>query len=300
MIFSTLLFLCALLTPLLIADLRARKRGHRALWLIPPTLAGLSLVSSPSGFVASKWLGQLAMPSGLLWMALLALAVQTLRKGARRHGQWLVALWVAYSLTGNNYVGAALMNWLEVDYYDISMLSDEDPLDAVLVLGGGTNRTPWGEPQLGPTGDRLLRGARVYLRGQTRKLITSGVSVAGLETGGERSLMKETRTIWRDIGIPDADILDLARARNTKEEIAELAKRMRAEGWTRVGLITSAWHLRRAMKQAQRNQITLVPIPADIRGSLPPIQPATLIPNGFGFRTTTRACWELLGAAVGR
>lgn len=297
---ATLAAACALLGLILVADLRGQGRGRPWLWGLPILLGAASLLGSASGFVLSKWAGHMAMPTGLLWMAMLALAIWWLRRGVRRQGYWLVAVWLAYSVVGNNYVGASIMHWLEVDYYDISSLTDEDPLDAVLVLGGGTNRTPWGEPQLGPTGDRLLRGARVYLRGQARTLITSGVSVAGLETGGERSLMKETRAIWRDLGIPDADILDLARAKNTKEEIAALADRMRAEGWTRVGLITSAWHLRRAMKQAARHGITLVPIPADIRGSLPPLQPRVLIPSGFGFRTNTRACWELLGALVGR
>lgn len=298
---ATLLFFGAILAGLLIADARSRERGSRWLWLMPPLMVLGAAAMSPSWLVASKWVAKLIMPTGLVWSALVGLAGLALLKGRRADGKWLIGLWLAYSVAGSPWLGASLMHWLEQGYQEMPALSADEPLDAVLVLGGGTSRTPWREPQLGPTGDRVLRGARVYKKGLTRRLITSGISVGGLEEGGvDRDLMAETRLLWLDMGVPDEAIFRLERARNTKEEVAALATRMRAEGWRRVGLVTSAWHLRRAMMHVAREGIEVIPIPADIRGSFPPLQPATLIPNGFGFRTVMRACWEMLGALVGR
>jgi len=53
--------------------------------------------------------------------------------------------------------------------------------------------------------------------------------------------------------------------------------------WKRLGLVTSAWHMRRAMRLAEKNNLSLEPLPADFRGTAIRWNLWSLIiPNGTG------------------
>jgi uncharacterized SAM-binding protein YcdF (DUF218 family) len=179
-------------------------------------------------------------------------------------------------------------------------LAINGPLDAVLVLGGGTTVRPDGASQLGSNGDRLRVGARLQRQGMTRRLVTSGSSVAGLDQSRARDLSAETRALWIEGGVPASAIVPIVGPRNTREEIAAFSKLAAERGWQRIGVVSSAWHLRRAMRLAAGHELHAVAIPADFRGAPFVTNAVGLVPSGNGFYHLQIALKEYLGAALGR
>lgn len=291
---SLTLALAALVAGLVVAP---RLAWRRVRWLPPIVLCAAALVAD-GGFVGEKALARLVMPPGLLWAAGYAGLLGLLARGRRRSAVVAGLLWLGYTVAGNLWVGGLALRALEAPYHADPVLAA--PLDAVLLLGGGTSVRPDGAPQLAQSGDRVRVAARLQRTGQTRLLITSGTSVAGLQQAEARDLAQETRALWLEMGVPEEAIVTVPGPRNTREEIAAL-KALKAErGWQRVGLVTSAWHLPRAMALAEAAGLDLVPFGADFRGEAPVAGFFGLIPSANGFYRVQAAAWEYLGRWLGR
>lgn len=200
-----------------------------------------------------------------------------------------------YTVAGNAWVGGWLLAKLEAPY--VAMSRNTEKFDAICVLGGGTSSTPDGVAQSGPAGDRLLVPARLFLRGQSRHLVASGLSVT--DTGGKRSLADDTASIWKELGIPASSITRLSEPRNTSEEIRTYRGLLATKGWKRVGVCSSAWHLRRVMKICEKEGVELIPVPADFLSVDLPWSPLYAVPQARGFQNVQKALWEYLGAATG-
>mgnify|MGYP001795759458 CR=1 FL=1 len=302
MVFVALLFVFPLVLRALGPSLRGGKGEAR---LSRPAARGLLVahvlalgLSAPRGGLLVKTLGLAMMPLGLLWFGLGAWALLSYVR--RRPLAPALVPFVALTLAGSVPLGDALLRRLEGEHGQRAPLGESGPpFDAVVVLGGGTSSTPRGEAQLGSSGDRVLLAARLHRRGRTRRLVTSGAPTPGFSS---HDAAAATRRIWRDLGVPDEDIVVVAGARNTREEARLHTARAREEGWQRVGLLTSAWHLPRALRAFREAGLRdVVPLPADVRGG--PFELRGLhdvIPTGEGAGAIKRALWELLGRAAGR
>ncbi|MCU0781834.1 MAG: hypothetical protein MUF04_12135, partial [Akkermansiaceae bacterium] len=140
----------------------------------------LLLWSLPSLFVAKKVVALLLMPAGLAWLALLALVGWP---GLRRWPRAVaLAALVAHTLAGNVWFGTWLLRGLEEPY--LAAAEPRERLDAICLLGGGSSARPDGQPQLGPSGDRLLVPAKLYLAGKAGCLVASGLNATAV--GGPR------------------------------------------------------------------------------------------------------------------
>lgn len=251
-----------------------------------------------SRFALEKTLALLAMPAGLLWLLLLALAAGCLLR--RRRGLAALALAAAllFTLAGNVRLAGALAGSLErrVPVVDPAALP---VFDAVWVLGGGSELDPAGRIQLGLAGDRVFLAARLWHAGKARLLVAGG---AGRDVvAGRRDLGAETRDLWRAVGVPDRAIVVVPEpCWNTRDEIRACARLKAERGWGRVGLVSSATHLPRALALAARAGLDLVPLAADRLDRPRPFQLQDLVPQGRAFDTSQRACWEYLGRWTGR
>jgi len=248
------------------------------------------LTMSGSELIAKKVLAHLLMPAGLIWLALLGL-VNTPGLPWKQRAT-LSFIWFAYTLAGSPYLGNALLAIQESPFYGKEALAE--PLDALVVLGGGTSVTPGGNPSIGPHGDRILKPAQLFLSGNCRRLVTTGRSVT--ESGADRLLSRETSQLWQSLGIPADAITELSEPRNTAEEMAAVAILLKAHPeWEKVGLATSASHLPRALDEARKQGLELVPVPCDFRSGPLPSTPLYLVPQARGFRDVQTALWEWLG-----
>ncbi|MBI2374505.1 MAG: YdcF family protein [Deltaproteobacteria bacterium] len=295
----------ALLILCLLVSVLVARAGDPAAKLSSPTrlrLVALALGATPIALVllrgdavGQKIAGRLAMPMGLIFLATFALAGAAWWRRERLVGASWLLMFFFVGLSGNGYLGSVLIGEIEAEV-PVFDLATGERFDAVIVLGGGTRRGP-ARFELGPSGDRVLLGARLYLEKRTPVLIASGHGIEGIS---DEDISEQTATIWSELGVPRDAILQLRAPINTSEELAALAALKRERGFARVGLVTSAWHMPRALSLARRLGVEVVPIAADHRGVLPKLGVIELVPSGEGLQRVQTALWELLGRAVGR
>lgn len=249
--------------------------------------------------VIEKTLTYLAMPTGLIWLGLIALTFLAWRRKQRAMLISLSALLAFYTLAGNDELTKLPLVWLEHEYVQIDPFQ-QGPYDAVFVLGGGIGVGTNGEPQLEMSGDRAALGARLYHMGRTQRLVAMGTTILG--PGGEpQELGSAVTEIWQQWAVPDEHILHLS-GTNTREEMAAIRQMVEKHPeWKRLGLVTSARHMRRAMRLAEKNGLSLEPLPANFRGTAPQWKIWSLIiPSGGGFFNSQQACKEILAGLVGK
>lgn len=284
----------ALVAGVVAAGARGRWRfgaaaGAVGLWV----LVGVAL---PHPAMVEKLATRLVLPAGLLWVAGYGAVVVCVARGRRRAAAGALWAWLAYAVAGSGQLGGALVAGLEVGFRPPAA---DARFDAVMVLGGGTDAGALG-PQLSLAGDRLRVAAGLWHRGQAPVVVASGTSIGGLDQGEARDLGAEARAVLGELGVPARAVVTVPGPHNTATEVAALAAQARAAGWRRVGLVTSAWHLRRAMRLAERAGLPAVAIPADARGGVAPWTAVALVPTGNGFYQVGFAVKEWLGAALGR
>lgn len=257
-------------------------------------LLGVAFAAAPTGLVLSKSIARMLLPLGLLWLSLVVVTLLRLIKKQRAAAALLLLLTV--TLLGSEPLGQQLMEALEAPYQSDPF--GEEALDAVVVLGGGAQEAPHAHHELGPSGDRIFLGARLWHAGKTPLLVTTGTPIEGFQRPFDS--LAATTTMWREVGVPAAAIVQVTGTRTTSEEAAAVAKLARERGWQRIGLVTSAWHLRRAERLFASRGVSVVPLAADHRGAPTWDGIYSLIPVGNGAYLQQKAAWEWLGAAVGR
>lgn len=291
---------CAFLLADIILWWPARHRRSRWWWSgiisAPLAMAGIGFALA-TDIVAQKAFALMLMPTGLTWLLLITVTVGAWRQAPRALAVIASIALGSYTLAGNVWLGDALVASLErrIPPLDIATMH---PFEAVFVLGGGSDLSVVDGPQFGEAGDRLALAARLWHAGKTPLLVASGSSIGELEQ--ERDLGEETGRLWRGLAVPASAIITLPGPVNTTQEIAAYATLIRARGWTRVGLLSSAWHLPRALALARTAGLEMVPLGADRHGQVHSWSPYWLIPRSNGFENVQRACWEYLGLLKGR
>ena len=139
--------------------------------------------------------------------------------------------------------------------------------DAIVVLGGGmggdTNVCPYAE--MWSSADRVWHAARLYKAGKAPKVIISG-----------RQVGNPTLELLVDFGVPEDAIVTEAESGNTEENAKFVMDLLRGGGdgadadssGYKVLLVTSAWHMRRAMWNFRKASFEVIPAPADYEATL--------------------------------
>jgi uncharacterized SAM-binding protein YcdF (DUF218 family) len=279
-------------------------RTSRAVGVIAAiALAGLAVVFWPGRFFAEKMLTELALPLGAIWFALLVAAGWSYRKRRRGQSAAFLAVAAALSVAGNGDVADALVRSLEDRYRDIDPFA-AGPLDAVCVLGGGLSIGPGKRIMANPSGDRVVLGARLYHEGVTRRLVCTG-RIPSLDPSLP-SLAEMAETLWRQLGVP-GDAITALPGENTRDEMRELKRLGEERGWSRIGVVTSAWHMGRAERLAASVGFRFTPLPANFESSPDLdidrwlwVRTYSVLPSPGATMTTHMAIKEYLARLVGR
>ena len=251
--------------------------------------------------VAEKIVTSMALPAGIIWLMLLV-AVLAARRAGRFDVMLAIAIpWTVLTLFGNGYIVQSLAASLERPYAQVSPLESE-PLDAVVVLGGGTVSSVNKRIQGNASGDRVILAAQMYHAGLTPQIVCTGRRIEELNPQG-RNPAEQSKAILVSLNVP-ADVIKLLDGRNTSEEMTSLGK-MFGDADAQIGLITSAWHLPRAMRLAKRNQFVPQPLPADFISRQPGRKTTSqiildCIPQDVALWTSSKLIKEYLGMLVGR
>lgn len=243
----------------------------------------------------------LAMPVGLLWLFLFGTFIWMLRSGQGRAATLVLFAWTTVTLGGNGYVSGWLARKVEAPMLQLNPL-DEEPLDAIVLLGGGGSVGANNRSQGGSSADRLIVAAQAYHTGLTTRLICTGKHDESMYGAG-RSPAIVSMDVLKGLGVPDDAVESLGGA-NTSEEMTALSAKFENQD-VRLGIVTSAWHLPRALRLAKRYDLDLIPLPADFFSG-PQTEQTTgeviecCIPKADAMFRISALMRELMAKAVGR
>src|SRR5262249_37096678 len=238
-------------------------------------------------FVLSKVLGFFATPSNLvILIGIVGLVLLPTR--FTRAGRWVayVSL-IVIALFGLSPIGNALITPLE-DRFPRSDAARGAP-DGIIVLGGTVDA--WG-----PRNERLLVVPELLRRYPNARVLFSGGSGALIDDGNAEA--KFAARLLDSLGIARSRITLEDRARNTVENAflsRALAQPKAGERWL---LVTSAYHMPRAIGVFRKAGFPVEPYPVDWRIHRVEAGPPLLVTMRDGLWRTDTAVHEWVGLAI--
>lgn len=233
-------------------------------------------------------------PAGWIYM-LAAIGLAAAWRHASRWGGLAAVGLIVICLASTTFPSRFAAQSLESRYREL------DPavaFDAVVVLGGGTGLTPNLQPQLSGAGERLAAAVRMYHAGRTDRIMVTGTALED-QPDVPDSPSEQGVLLLRAFAL-NADAVTTLPGRTTSGEMESLRQFLSEHPGQRVGVITSAMHMPRAMRLAEANGLTLTPIPVDFRSYRGPINALSFIPDAEGLNILTSVIHEYLGMLVGR
>jgi uncharacterized SAM-binding protein YcdF (DUF218 family) len=251
-------------------------------------------------FIALKALAYLASPMGLFTAGLVAgavLALLRLRRLARLVAGLAIAQLVVFSLA---VVSNALLQPLEDEARAEAATAPACCYDAIVVLGGsiGPAAPPLRpDPKLYDSSDRVWHAARLFHRGVAPRIIVSGGSYL-VEIGQVPAIQTEAvamRQFLVALGVPEDRVVMEGKSLNT---IGNMRETRALVGTARVALVTSAYHMPRALRLARKADLNAAAFPTDWQAM--PIEPPyweALVPSVGALSASGQAIREYLAMA---
>lgn len=219
-------------------------------------------------FVLSKIVWGLVSPTSLLvWCLLLVTLLLWLNyvKAARR----LLTLLSLLAFAVLAYpVSDWLMQPLETRFQPPALLPDN--IDGIIVLGGAEDlklSAGWQTAQVGESAERILAAAELSRHYPDLPIIYTGgsslVQMPELDQQGRVSTM-----LLKQAGIDPARLIMESQARNTYENFVMIKPLLPAPDGFYL-LVTSAFHMPRAVGVARKQSINVIPYPVDYRSAKP-------------------------------
>jgi len=171
--------------------------------------------------------------------------------------------------------------------------------DAAIVLGGGIDPVAskeTGETELGPAGDRVVKGFELFHAGRVRNLLLS----AGGPRPEEPVEADFAAALYRRLGVPAEAIVLERESRNTRENAKNSARIVRERGWRTLLLVTSAMHMPRAEASFRRAGMEVDVLPVDHQFGRDHFGIGKLLPRSAALDRSTWVLRELAGRLVYR
>jgi uncharacterized SAM-binding protein YcdF (DUF218 family) len=231
-------------------------------------------------------------PLALVGWSLLLLIWLARRPGGKGVGRAAVALATAYFWVATPLGANVMMRALEGDPAAIRSCQWDESRGVIVALAGGVT----GRHTAGPPVSRLkeasfrrtVAAAELTLAHSDARLILSGGA------GWPDSEAELMRALALSFGVPSDQVLTEARSRDTGESAALVAAMLRGLGTSRIHLVTSALHMRRAAPSFEAQGIRVCRHPVDWRQV--PVDPLhALLPQISAMEKSTDAVREMMG-----
>ncbi|MCX7749684.1 MAG: YdcF family protein [Clostridia bacterium] len=198
------------------------------------------------------------LPPGILIIFIFAFSLWLLYKKHIKIARVLLIFSFLFYLFTTPFVGDHLIRSLEKQFTPPSNPNG----DVIIMLGGGaTLDTPsvngYGHLS-GYAANRLLTCAQLYNKLKVPVIITGGQVMD--VTGPEAKICK---TILLGLGIPEDKILLETKSLNTTQNAEFTKKILENQGFRNPILVTSAFHMARAVRQFKKVGIEVLPYPTD-------------------------------------
>lgn len=236
----------------------------------------------------NKCLPVLALPIGVVFLLLLLALWQQKRWPA------VLATVVLY-LSSISVTGNALISLLESRYPPVP-IAQAGTGDAIVVLSGifGPAAQPGYLVNLGESVERLEGGIVLCKTAVAPWLVFTGGRIPWEGQSRVEGEVSRDAAIAR--GVPAEKLLVTGEASNTADEARAVAELVRIRGWKRVILVTTAWHMPRAVWLFRRAGVECSAFPVDFR--VDPGRTTTLLdflPNARALADTETALREVYG-----
>ena len=258
-----------------------------------------AIVGAVAGMtMLEKLLTSLAMPVGILWLMLLVTIYFSLINRTAWPAILCFACWLLLTVAGNSFFSRWYAGTIEQPYLSQD-LNNVETYDVVVVLGGGTETRLSGLPQVASvSGDRVVQAARLWHAGKARKVMCTGLQ-SFRSTEEDMHPYEEATLLLEELGVAPQEILRLDGI-NTSKEMENLKKWADLNPGKRIGLLTSAWHLPRAMRLANGQGLEVESIAAGFFSQPYAPGPGIVVPNEYNLIVTAAVTKEYLASLVGR
>jgi uncharacterized SAM-binding protein YcdF (DUF218 family) len=185
------------------------------------------------------------------------------------------------------------------------------PKDVVIVLGGGLAQPA----DLGSTGDRLMQTALLFRAGSDRvvqaaflwrarkahMVIVSGGNLPWTRASVSTPEASLAAKILVAYGVPADSVIVEGNSRTTHENAINTAAIFRERHFRSGLLVTSAFHMPRALASFRKAGLDVTAWPADLHNPYPLVSSVfDFVPNAGALTATTAAIKEWFGLAVYR
>ena len=148
---------------------------------------------------------------------------------------------------------------LERPYIALQSADASPDADAIVILSGGMNYVEeMTYPDMSDGADRIWHGARLYKAGKAPIIVVSG-----------KNDLNSTVPLLLDFGVPCEAIVVDDQSRNTYENSRFTEQLLEGLGGEtekkRILLVTSAWHMTRALGNFAKTSLVAIPCPADFK-----------------------------------
>ena len=255
----------------------------------------------------SKLIPLFIYPLGLASILLILGLLMGLKRKRSRWASLPIFLALVILLTASNtFLSDRLMKSLEWQYVPPAEIPNTD---AIVVLGGAVRSIspPRIMGDLNEHGDRLLYAAKLYQEGKAPLLVLSGGLIDWYGNSGSEAA--DMAAILQIMGVPEDAMIEEPNSLNTYQNAIYTKKILAEKGIKKVILITSAFHMPRAVLIFRRQGIDIIPAPTDFLISKQKLQEynysleskiISFLPNTGSLDNTTKAIKEYIGILVYR
>ena len=200
------------------------------------------------------------LPPGIFILLMLALCVKLLKFSKKLSITVLVVTLIFYLLC-TSLVAERLMGWLE-EMHSPPAQVETSGADVIVLLGGGAiSQVPdvdgVGALCASPA-NRLLTAVRL------QKLLNVPIIVSGGQVYSDSGAEAEiSARILKSLGVPEDKILTETKSINTSQNARYSAILMREKDFKKPLLVTSAFHMNRAMINFNLNRVKPIAYPTD-------------------------------------